>query len=249
MHHTSKAAHELSSDNKIQMGSFVRLRSPCVTCVSLQEEDFSMSEGKRLWEQRRWRSHCSWLLSRPYQPCPLMLHEVVKKIAKEMMFGHFNDNAFSCSSTQICCTDCRGCDFSNGWMSNMWPLVMHLHLRCGFTLEYVYFHAATLGYESMHVFIGVLLCWHMSMREKKRELVTGFGGGRGGGAWHAWQQQFQHTTYLTCSSGPVWCDKNYNTGCKARQTAARRAQARHGPVAISTSSTPCTTVSTGHRHV
>lgn len=85
----------------------------------------------------------------------------------------------------------------------------------------------------------VLLCWHMNTIppwwEQKKGLAAGFKKSR-----HAWQQQYKHSSYHTCSSGPVWCDKNHHIGWEAWQTVGRHAQAQHNSIAITSPGTLCT---------
>lgn len=58
---------------------------------------------------------------------------------------------------------------------------------------------------------------------------------------HAWQQQYKHTSYHTCSTSPVWCDKNHHIGWEAWQTVGRHAQTQHNPIDITCLGALCTT--------
>ena len=83
----------------------------------------------------------------------------------------------------------------------------------------------------------VLLCWHMNFippwRGAEKRISGRLKKKKEKKSRHAWQQQYKNSSYHTCSSGPVWCDKNHHIGWEAWQTVGRQAQTQHSPKDIS----------------
>lgn len=95
-----------------------------------------------------------------------------------------------------------------------------------FTFIFSY-SAAKVCMSSEETFFAVLTYERPpSWREQKKGLVAGLKKKKNR---HAWQQQYKYTSYLTCSSGRVWYDKNHHIGWEARQPVGRHAQTQHNP--------------------
>lgn len=127
-----------------------------------------------------------------------------------------------------------------------WPLCVSLcDWDCVWSYLWLLMFTFMSSYSAAKVCVSsqerVLLCWHTHTIPPWREQKKGLAAGLKKKSRHAWQQQYKHIFYHTCSSGPVWCDKNHHIGWEAWQTVGRHAQAWHNPIAITSAGTPCTT--------
>lgn len=101
--------------------------------------------------------------------------------------------------------------------------------------------AFMFSYWAERLCAALLCCWHMNAIPAWREQKKGLAAGLKKKSRHAWQQQYKHTSYHTCSTSPVWCDKNHHIGWEAWQTVGRHAQTQHNPIDITCLGALCTT--------